>query len=132
MAISVSIHLWLYSCLYISGYIRGYMSGYACGCISVAISVALYICQANPRLYLCLYSKCGYNRGYNCGYNCSYIPVHNFCSANEQNKSKLPQNKTTQNTIVNISNGQFQCSAKFLLKHEKRNPSPQLKRAYQK
>ena len=30
------------------------------------------------------------------------------------------------------SNGQFQCLAKFLLKHEKQNPSPQLKRAYQK
>ena len=26
----------------------------------------------------------------------------------------------------------FQCLAKFLLKHEKQNPSPQLKRAYQK
>ena len=33
---------------------------------------------------------------------------------------------------INIYNGQFQCLAKFLLKHEKQNPSPQLKRAYQK
>ena len=29
-------------------------------------------------------------------------------------------------------NGQFQCLAKFLLKHEKQNQSPQLKRAYEK
>ena len=29
-------------------------------------------------------------------------------------------------------NGQFQCLAKFLLKHEKQNPSLQLKRSYQK
>ena len=29
-------------------------------------------------------------------------------------------------------NGQFQCLATFLLKHEKQNPSPQLKRSYQK
>ena len=29
-------------------------------------------------------------------------------------------------------NGPFQCLAKFLLKHEKQNPSPQLKRSYQK
>ena len=29
-------------------------------------------------------------------------------------------------------NGQFQCLAKFLLRHEKQNLSPQLKRAYQK
>ena len=32
----------------------------------------------------------------------------------------------------NFQNGQFQCLANFLLKHEKQNPSPQLKRAYQK
>ena len=32
----------------------------------------------------------------------------------------------------NIWNGPFQCLAKFLLKHEKQNQSPQLKRAYQK
>ena len=31
-----------------------------------------------------------------------------------------------------VSNGQFQCLDKFLLKHEKQNLSPQLKRAYQK
>ena len=41
-------------------------------------------------------------------------------------------------TIMNMvrynyfCNGQFQCLAKFLLKHEKQNPSPQLKRSYQK
>ena len=29
-------------------------------------------------------------------------------------------------------NGQFQCLANFLLKHEKQNQSPQLKRAHQK
>ena len=31
-----------------------------------------------------------------------------------------------------LLNGQFQCLAKFLSKHEKQNPSLQLKRAYQK
>ena len=30
------------------------------------------------------------------------------------------------------ANGQFQCLAKFLLKHEKQNPSLWLKRSYQK
>ena len=33
---------------------------------------------------------------------------------------------------VELDNGQFQCLANFLLKHEKQNQSPQLKRAYQK
>ena len=31
-----------------------------------------------------------------------------------------------------VRNGQFQCLAKFLLKHGKQNPSLQLKRSYQK
>ena len=34
--------------------------------------------------------------------------------------------------VATECNGQFQCLAKFLLKHEKQNPSPQLKRTYQK
>ena len=42
----------------------------------------------------------------------------------------------SNNYVIDCSssfiNGQFQCLAKFLLKHEKQNPSLQLKRSYQK
>ena len=44
--------------------------------------------------------------------------------------SKLISTVTAKDLI--IMSGQFQCLAKFLLKHEKQNPSLQLKRSYQK
>ena len=48
------------------------------------------------------------------------------------NTYELPHAPVIFSINFGIFNGQFQCLAGFLLKHEKQNSSPQLKRSYQK